>query len=228
MQEQLERERLAKWQEQDRHFEHLLKESQKISEKYQAKSHKIKLLLTILIHIISPFIFISMVDFVPIISDYFLIYFVFVFFCIYYIVDIIIKYLSFLWRDELISSANKLSDYDNPKISGVLLHVIFAAPPKIHKAFVPKATELLYALKQTHVSGFTAHQRQCLYDLVREPRWARQYPDLVAAAMTAVLDMGTDEGYKALLAASNRKEKRKQDQWVQDAAKACLERWRKN
>jgi hypothetical protein len=201
----------------DCYFENLLKDSQKISEKYQLRYLQGKIIIAVLICIFITLLIVS--------SKNLFFRSFFLYFCTFYTADAILKYISTLWRNELISSANKLFDYDNPKISGVLLHVIFAAPPKTHKVFVPKVTELLYALKQAHVSGFTTHQRQCLYDLVREPRWARQYPDLVAAAMTAMLDIGTDEGYKALLSAAHRPAKRKSDRWAQDAAKACLAQW---
>jgi hypothetical protein len=81
-------------------------------------------------------------------------------------------------------------------------------------------------VKWHHSERLTTLQKQCLYDLVRKPKWARSHPDLVAAAMVTIAKLGEAEGYEILQKIANLPNKRKQDAWMIEAATSCLELWK--
>jgi hypothetical protein len=212
--------------DQDKYFLKCLKQAQDFSQKAQEKSDSAILSVAVIrIALSSVFVINIYSSKLPTLISFVFLFLLFI--MNYTVYHFTMFFLSFVWSGKLLDNARQLMQFDDPKISGVLLHAIYTTPQKKHQEFVPKATELLYQLKQSDVSGFTTYQRHCLYNFVRQPRWVRRYPDLVAAAMTAVVDVGTDEGYKALQMAVNRRVSRKQDQWVQDVAQACLDRWGK-
>jgi hypothetical protein len=137
-------------------------------------------------------------------------------------------------QSKMIDAVRELITDDNPKSVDVLLEAILVLPSHSHSNsersiktadFIPKATEWLYLLSQDDLSQWTFEQNQCLYTLLREPQWIRKHPDLVAAAMTALFNGKHEIGRKVIETVAGCKRKRRDEQWVQDAAKACLVQW---
>jgi hypothetical protein len=119
----------------------------------------------------------------------------------------------------------KLFHCDDPLVAGVLTKAVIVGKREDRKECITSLIPLLYRLNNRQAAeAFTSEHRQILRRLASQVYWRKHEPDLVAAAMVALVALDDSESKQVLKKLAGRAWK-PSETWVGEAATLCLKRW---
>jgi hypothetical protein len=121
--------------------------------------------------------------------------------------------------------APKLFHCDDALVSGVLTKAVVIGKREDRKECIASLIPLLYRLNNRQAAeAFTSEHRQILRNIASRAYWRKHEPDLVAAAMVALVALD-DISSKHLLEKLAGRVWKPSETWVGEAAKICLKQW---
>jgi hypothetical protein len=123
------------------------------------------------------------------------------------------------------NDAPKLFHCEDVLVSGVLTKAVVVGRREDRKECIASLIPLLYRLNNRQAAeAFTAEHRQILRRIASQAYWRKHEPDLVAAAMVALVALEDSESKQVLKKLSGRAWK-PSETWVGEAATICLKQW---
>jgi hypothetical protein len=111
----------------------------------------------------------------------------------------------------------------NPQAAGILTKATVIGKDKHRPECIATLIPLLYSMTDGEAfSAFNDEEKQMLRDIASKPYWRKHEPDLVAAAIVGLSKLDDERSIAALQRLAG-KTWDKEERWVGQAAKMCLE-----
>jgi hypothetical protein len=144
---------------------------------------------------------------------------------VFYLIFSVISVMHWKQLKQFQNDAPKLFHCEDVLVSGVLTKAVIIGRREDRKECIASLIPLLYRLNNRQAAeAFTVEHRQILRRIASQAYWRKHEPDLVAAAMVALVALEDSESKQVLKKLSGRAWK-PSETWVGEAATICLKQW---
>lgn len=134
--------------------------------------------------------------------------------------------IAYVWtrRSPFMSIARSLAFYEDIRSVGYLTEALHHSGDRRTRALIaPHLTRLLYQVTSSERSLLDPWQQIALREIAASRRRARQMPELVCAAFSAIAEIGDRASYEAARKVAKRRANTPEARRVRQAAQECLE-----
>jgi ligand-binding SRPBCC domain-containing protein len=131
------------------------------------------------------------------------------------------------WRQlsNFQDKTRKLYSCTDTAVAGVLTKAVMVGKKEDRAACVATLIPLLYIINNRQAAmAFTSEHRKILRNIASRPYWRKHEPDLVAAALVALVALD-DSKSRDVLERLAKKSWGNTEMWVGEAARLCLKQW---